>query len=114
MIQAAVGEQPIMNSHLEKKSRLLCFYLDGVAVVNMPKLHNPDVIILREAKPGWSLISCSKEVSIWIRTNYEETEQWEAYLDQEWRIYYNKLVVHNNLITILQIKYNDVIDRRDS
>ena len=82
---------------------------------NMPKVHhNPDIIILRRLKPGWSLVSCSKEASAWIRENYKENEQWELYRDQEWQIYYNRLEVHNNLITILQIKYNDVIDRRDS
>lgn len=76
-------------------------------------IHKPDIIILRAMKPGWSLISCSKEICLWIRNNYAETEQWEAYIDQEWRIYFNRLIVHNNLLTLLQIKYTDVLDQRE-
>lgn len=79
----------------------------------MTKVNRPDVIILRTINPDWVLISCNKETSVWIRNNFKEPEQWRVYLDSEWRIYSNRLEIHKDLLLLLQIKYKDILDRRE-
>ena len=52
----------------------------------------------------WYTVTCVREVSDWIRTQPEELQH--SHIDQNWTIYHNKFDLHENLYSILALKWS--------
>lgn len=52
----------------------------------------------------WYTVSCVNEVSAWIRR--QPTDLQYAHIDKRWTIYVNKFDLHENLYTMLALKWS--------
>ena len=52
----------------------------------------------------WYTITCVREVSEWIRKQPEELQY--SHIDKNWTIYHNKFDMHENLYSILALKWS--------
>lgn len=52
----------------------------------------------------WYTVTCVREVSAWIRTQPKELQH--SHIDQNWTLYGNKFDMHENLYSILALKWS--------
>lgn len=53
----------------------------------------------------WFTISCSKEVSKWIRENGTENTEWFEHIDGQWNIYSNMFDVSQDMLSLIKLSW---------
>lgn len=56
---------------------------------------------------NWYTVSCSKDISIWIRQQWptQESKLWFEHIDHQWTIHLNCFDIHEKLYTMLAIRW---------
>lgn len=53
----------------------------------------------------WYTISCKKDVSIWIRENGKENEDWFDHIDDKWMYHRNRFDVSREMLAMIKLRW---------
>jgi len=54
----------------------------------------------------WYTISCRKEVSIWIRENGVEDQEWYSHIDSRWTLHRNVFDVSQDMLSLIKLTWS--------
>jgi hypothetical protein len=75
---------------------------------DMQQQQQPKCEIITQAEVDgktWYTISCSKEVSMWIRDNGIEHDSWYEHIDSSWHIYKNMFDISEEFYMLVVLKF---------
>lgn len=53
----------------------------------------------------WYTVSCRKEVSIWVRENGTENQDWYSHIDDRWTLYHNMFDMSQEMLAMTKLRW---------
>ena len=96
------GEMMVISSGRQTgKSYVNKMYMNMVAETIAPPFIK-DRGTLVDGVP-WYVVKCKKDVAAWIRT--QDPSMWYEHIDSQWYVYKDRFDVHEQLVTMISIKF---------